>query len=261
MRTGEPGPLRLLLLGGTTEASALARRLAGDRRFAAVLSLAGRTLEPADQPLTVRSGGFGGVAGLAEHLRREAVDLVVDATHPFAAQMSRHAIEACALAGVPLLAVERPAWQPRASDAWTSHGSLAAAVAALGSHRRIVFCGLGRLLLGALAAAPQHRYVVRLIDLPPSGLHLPDLHVIQARGPFSTADDIALFRAQRIEVVMAKNAGGTATVSKIEAARALGLPVLMIERPAIPARPVVATVEEAWSRLLAHHASSAKRGE
>jgi precorrin-6A/cobalt-precorrin-6A reductase len=252
--------MRVLLLGGSTEASALARLLAADPRFDATLSLAGRTAAPRAQPVPVRSGGFGGVEGLARYLREAHIDLLIDATHPFASQMSGNAIEAAHAAGVPLLAVERPAWQKQPGDRWTEVPDMALAVAALGPRPRTVFCGTGSLALAELKAAPQHTYVIRLIDAPAAPPGLPSAVIMQARGPFTARDDIRMFREHQIEVILAKNSGGEATVSKIEAARALVLPVIMIARPFIPPRPIVATAEEAMTWLGAHYQSSMPRG-
>jgi precorrin-6A/cobalt-precorrin-6A reductase len=244
--------MRILLLGGSTEASALARLLAADGRFATTLSFAGRTAAPRAQPVATRNGGFGGVEGLVRYLQDERIDALVDATHPFAAQMSRNAIEAAAATGTPLLAVERPAWQPQPGDNWTLAPDMAAAVQAIGPAQRKVFSGIGSLALAELQAAPQHIYVIRLIDLPKGPLDLPNIVFIQARGPFTAEDDLRLFREHGIEVVLAKNSGGDATVSKIEAARALGLPVMMVRRPLIPPRPTVATAEDAMVWLAQH---------
>ncbi|MGH6816232.1 MAG: cobalt-precorrin-6A reductase [Hyphomicrobiaceae bacterium] len=251
---------RVLLLGGTAEASALAVRLAGDRRFETVLSLAGRTANPNPVPVARRIGGFGGVDGLTAYLEKHVVDLLIDATHPFATQISRHAIAACRAASCPLLAVERPPWRPQPGDRWTIVATIEAAVAALKHAPRRVFAGIGRLSLAALRAAPQHRYVLRLVDPPSEPLGLPNVTVIVARGPFAAEDDLRLFRETGVDVVLSKNSGGTAAVSKIEAARTLGLPVIMIDRPAGPVRPTVATVDAAWEWLETHQASVAKRG-
>jgi precorrin-6A/cobalt-precorrin-6A reductase len=253
--------MRVLLLGGSTEASALARLLAGDPRFEATLSLAGRTIAPRAQPIPMRSGGFGGVEGLVRYLREERIDVLIDATHPFASGMSANAIEAASAAGVPLLAAERPAWQKQPGDRWAQVPDMASAVAALGQAPRIVFSGTGSLALAELEAAPQHTYIIRLIGAPSAPSGLPSVTLIQARGPFIAGDDIRLFRQHRIEVVLAKNSGGGAAVSKIEAARALALPVIMIARPFIPPRPTVATVEEALIWLNEHYRSSIARGE
>jgi precorrin-6A/cobalt-precorrin-6A reductase len=252
--------MRVLLLGGSMEASALARLLAADPRFEAVLSLAGRTAAPRAQPVPVRSGGFGGVKGLIRYLRGERIEILLDATHPFASQMSRNSMEAARTAGVPLLAVERPAWQKQPGDNWIEVPDMASAVAVLGPSPRTVFCGIGGQALPELEAAPQHAYFIRLIDLPIAPLDLPRAVIIQARGPFTADSDIRSFREHGIEVILAKNSGGTATVSKIEAARALALPVIMIARPPIPPRPAVATAEEAMAWLGAHYESSIARG-
>ena len=130
---------------------------------------------------------------------------------------------------------------------------MAAAVQVIGPKPRKVFSGIGSLALAELQAAPQHTYVIRLIDLPAASLALPNIVFIQARGPFTAEDDIQLFREHGIEVVLAKNAGGDATVSKIEAARALGLPVMMVQRPFIPPRPTVPAAEEAVAWLAQHY--------
>ncbi len=253
-------PLRILLLGGTSEAAQLAERLASTPGIATTLSLAGRTANPAVGPLPVRTGGFGGIIGLAEYLRRENIALLIDATHPFAAQMSNNAIAAVAETGVSLLAVERPAWIKTIGDDWEEHASIEAAIAALPETPQRIFSALGRSSLAALCAAPQHRYVIRVIDpiTPPPGL--PYATIITARGPFRTEDDAALFGAYDIQCVLAKNSGGSAAYAKIEAARQRGLKVHMVRRPRIGARPTVATVDEAMAWIAAHHSPRAERG-
>jgi precorrin-6A/cobalt-precorrin-6A reductase len=240
----------ILLLGGTTEATALAERLAHEPRITAVLSLAGRTANPAPSALPVRVGGFGGVDGLAAYIQAERIDLVIDATHPFASQMSANAVAACHRTGCHLIAIERAPWVEQDGDRWQHFESVTEAVAALPHEPQRVFSGLGRLLLAELEAAPQHHYVIRLIDPPTRALALPNLTIIRGKGPFKTADDRALFAEHSIAFVLAKNAGGRATVSKIEAARALGLTVMMIDRPSIPARPTVETVDQAWQAII-----------
>ncbi len=252
--------MNLLLLGGTSEASALARHLAGDRRFRATLSLAGRTQNPAKAPVPQRVGGFGGIEGLARYLKDEAVDLLVDATHPYAAQMSRHAATAAARAEVPLLALRRPPWQRKPGDRWQEVADAAAAVEALGEAPRRVFLAMGRLELAAFAQAPQHAYLIRSVDHP-GVLPLPQLKVITARGPFDETEEEALLRGEAIEILVAKNSGGSATYGKIAAARRLGLPVILLQRPALPLVESVATAEEAMAWLAARHeAASARRG-
>ena len=221
----------------------MARALA-DAGVEAVYSYAGRTEAPVAQPLPVRVGGFGGVAGLVEYLRAERISHVIDATHPFAAQMSRNAVEACAEAEVPLVALEREPWQAGAGDHWTHVPDLAGAVAALGEAPRRVFLAIGRQNLDAFAGAPQHHYLLRLVDPPTDPLPLPRAEAVIARGPFDVAGDLALLKNHRIEVIVAKNAGGAGAESKLVAARELGLPVVLIDRPLVPARRVARTVGE-----------------
>lgn len=248
----------ILILGGTLEASALVRALAdcGDR---VVLSYAGRVALPKAQPVPVRVGGFGGTAGLLRHLHDEAVSHVVDATHPFAAQMSAHAVAACAQAGVPLVALTRPAWRPVPGDRWQAVADLPAAAAALVGPPSRVMLALGRLHLAAFATQPQHHYLLRLVDAPEAAPPLPHHTVVVARGPFDLAGDIALLRAHRIDIVVCKNAGGTGAVAKLQAARALGLPVVMVTRPPLPARDEVASLAEVL-RWLGHADSDAGAG-
>jgi precorrin-6A/cobalt-precorrin-6A reductase len=242
-------PLRVLILGGTTEASALARSVAGDPRLAPILSLAGRTATPRPQPIAMRSGGFGGIDGLARHLRDEAIEAVVDATHPYADQMSRHAVAACRDTGVPLASLQRPAWRAQARDRWHDVPNSEAAAHALGPDPRRVFLSLGRQDVHVFAAAPQHQYIARLIERPDRTDLPPNLRLLQARGPFDRAAEERLLMDERIEVIVSKNSGGEATYAKIEAARALALPVVMIARPHKPAGKAVTTVEEAVAWL------------
>jgi precorrin-6A/cobalt-precorrin-6A reductase len=222
--------MRLLILGGTTEASALARHIAGRPDLDPVLSLAGRTRNPVPPPIRFRVGGFGGIDGLKAYLRDTKTDAVVDATHPFAALMSRNAAAACRDLGVPLAIYTRPAWTPQEHDRWTSVTDMHEAARALGETPRRVFLTIGGLQLAAFLGAPQHHYVVRTIDPPASIGALPSHRLILARGPFRLEDEIALMRDERIEVLVTKNSGGTASEAKIAAARRLGLDVIMVER-------------------------------
>jgi precorrin-6A/cobalt-precorrin-6A reductase len=245
--------LKILILGGTTEASALARALAGDLRFEATLSLAGRTKAPQTPPIPFRIGGFGGVAGLVQYLKTERVDLLVDATHPFAAQMSRHAAEAARISGVALLAVCRPAWRSVPGDRWTPVPDMAAAVAALGATPRRVFLTIGQKELAPFRDAPQHAYVIRSVDAPDAEALPPIAEVITARGPFAEEDERRLLTEKQIEVIVTKNSGGSATEAKLAAARALGIPVIMVERPARPEVETVAGAEDALDWLARAH--------
>lgn len=206
--------------------------------LSAVYSYAGRTEAPMGQPIHMRVGGFGGVQGLCTYLQAEKITHVIDATHPFAAQMSGNAVAACAAEGIPLIALERAPWTAGEGDRWTHVPDLAAAVAALDGPPQRVFLAIGRQHVDAFAAQPQHRYLLRLVDQPTGPLPFA-ADVIVARGPFDVAGDTALLQQHGTTVVVAKNAGGKGAVAKIAAARALGLPVVMIERPSIPPRRVV----------------------
>ena len=241
--------MRLLILGGTTEASALARLLADDARHEAILSLAGRTAHPRAQPIATRVGGFGGADGLTHWLGAERIDAVIDATHPYADQISRNAVDACRRLGIPLVSIVRAAWQAEPNDRWQIVAGTDAAARALGPAPRRVFLSLGRQELHLFAAAPQHQYVARSVDAPdPSGLP-PDLVLLQARGPFDLDAERSLLRDRRIDIVVSKNSGGDATYAKIAAARELGLPVVMIARPDKPAGDIVASPQSALDRL------------
>ncbi len=239
--------MRVLILGGTGEATALAHALAGDARFEATLSLAGRTRSPVTPPIPYRIGGFGGVAGLAAYLGGERIAALIDATHPFAAQMSRHAVLAAELARVPLLRISRSPWQATPDDHWTVVPDMAAAAEALVGTPRRVFLTIGQKDLAAFAAAPWHDYLVRSVDPPDPAALPPRATVIVARGPFEREAERTLLRQHRIEVVVTKNSGGSATVGKLIAARTLGLPVIMVERP--PALPGMSTVADSRAGL------------
>jgi precorrin-6A/cobalt-precorrin-6A reductase len=241
---------RALILGGTGDANQLANALVRER-IDAVYSYAGRTQIPLGHALPVRIGGFGGAQGLADFIRREHITHVIDATHPFAAEVSRHAVEACAATGTALLALERAPWTRIPGDRWVDVADLAGAVAALPERRARVFLAIGRQHLAPFAAKRQHAYTLRFVDAPDDAQPLPDAEIIVSRGPFTREGDLDLMRTRGIEWLVARNAGGIGARAKIEAARALGLPVIMIARPALPDRPRVESVEDvlAW---LAH---------
>ncbi|CCD94011.1 Precorrin-6A reductase [Bradyrhizobium sp. ORS 375] len=254
--------MRILILGGTTEASELAQLLAGDSRFDATLSMAGRTASPRPQPLPTRIGGFGGIAGLEAWLRDHAVDAVIDATHPYADQMSRHAVAACSTLSLPLASIRRKEWQRQGGDHWIEVDSAETAAGVLGQQASRVFLSLGRLELTAFAAAPQHHYIARTID-PPGDIALPpDIRFIRDRGPFDQAKELAFLAEERIAVVVSKNSGGAATYAKIAAARQLGIPVVMIARPDKPHGVALDDARAAllWlETLLAHEPAPASR--
>jgi precorrin-6A/cobalt-precorrin-6A reductase len=260
---------RVLILGGTAEARILAERLAGRAGLDITLSLAGRTASPARQSVPVRVGGFGGATGLADYLVGECIDVLIDATHPYASVISANAVAAAQQSGVPILVLRRPPWTALPGDRWTEVRDANEAVRAIGEMPRRVFVALGRQQLAPFKDAPQHHYVIRTVDpvLPP--LPLPQVTYLIGRGPFSEAADRAVLSAHGIEVVIAKNSGGTATYGKIAAARALGIAVIMLRRPRrprrspapdAPAATVVETVEGVIARLDHALTSTAARG-
>ncbi len=237
-------------MGGTTEASLAARALA-DTGVDAVFSYAGRTDAPAQQPLPIRVGGFGGVQGLVDYLQREGMTHVIDATHPFAAQMSRNAYAACEALGLPLLSLQRAPWLAGAGDDWHHVGDIAGTVAALPIAPARVFLAIGKQNLAPFAALRQHHFLLRLVDAP-AAPPLPNCSIVIAKGPFDVAGDTVLLAQHRITHIIAKNAGGQGASAKLEAARALGLPVVMIARPDAPLRDTVDTIK-AMMDWLAHH--------
>jgi precorrin-6A/cobalt-precorrin-6A reductase len=253
-------PLNILILGGTSEASALADGLAGNTRFAATLSLAGRTVTPRLPRIPTRIGGFGGVEGLAAYLKENAVDVLIDATHPFAEQISANAVAAAERAGVPLIVLVRPAWLPVKGDRWTHVDSLEAAAAALPEAPERVFLTVGRQSLAPFAAKPQHSYIIRVIDPPDIPAAMQRTEILVGRGPFDVAAETALLRTHRIDRLVTKNSGGKASAPKLAAARACALPVILVERPAGDTSAVT-SVDEVLARLTDHHASLAKRSE
>jgi len=237
---------KLLILGGTAEARALAGRAALDPRVSVITSLAGRTRAPARVPGALRLGGFGGPEGLGAYLRDQAIALLVDATHPFAATISRNAAAAAATQRVPRLLLLRPAWHPEPQDRWVSVGSLEQAAKALDGLGERIFLSVGRQGLDAFARMPQHSFLVRMIDPPEAPPPLARFELLLARGPFTFDAEAALLRDRRIAAVVSKNSGGEATYGKILAARDAGLPVVMVERPPPPEGETVTSVDQAW---------------
>ncbi|WP_018138725.1 MULTISPECIES: cobalt-precorrin-6A reductase [unclassified Thioalkalivibrio] len=224
-------PRQILLLGGTTEAAALEPLLDGHPRLHATVSLAGRTRRPAPSRLPRRTGGFGGAEGLAAWLHEHAVDALVDATHPFARQISANAVAATRHAGVPLARLTRPPWQAGPGDHWLRVPDLEAAACALPGLGRRVLITTGRQHLEAFEAAPELDYVIRTIDPPEPLPALPRVTWLRARGPFSLADEHRLLETHAIDVLVTKDSGGEATAPKLQAARERGIPVVMVDRP------------------------------
>lgn len=234
--------MRALILGGTRDANLLADNVAR-AGLDAVYSYGGRTRAPADQQLPTRIGGFGGPNGLADYIREAGITHVVDATHPFAAEMSRNAVAACAATATPLLALERAPWARTDGDNWIEVADIDAAVAALPEAKARVFLAIGRQHIAPFGTKSQHGYTLRFVD-PPEGPLPFDADVIVSRGPFTFEAELDMLRARGIAWIVARNSGGDGARAKIDAARMLGLPVILLSRPALPERPRVESVDE-----------------
>ena len=236
-------------MGGTGDANALAEALSR-AHIDAIYSYAGRTQIPLPHALPTRTGGFGGAAGLADYIRQMRITHVIDATHPFAAEMSRHAIEACTATNTPLIALERAPWMRMAGDSWIEVADIDAAVTALPDTPARVFLAIGRQHIAPFAVKPQHAYTLRFVDAPDGALPLANAEMIVSRGPFTLQSDRELMASRRIDLLVARNSGGSGARAKIDAARELRVPVIMIARPTLPQRPGVESTEEvmAWLR-------------
>jgi precorrin-6A/cobalt-precorrin-6A reductase len=250
----------ILVLGGTAEARELGERLAARTDLAATLSLAGRTRSPAAQAIPVRTGGFGGTEGLIRHLKEQGIRALIDATHPYAAVMSMHAMAAARETGIPLLALSRPPWEPLQGDRWIDANDANDAARLLGDSPQNVFLALGRQEVAPFRDAPHHRYLIRSIepidpaDMPPSA------HYLLERGPFDESAERALLEEHGIDVVVSKNSGGDATYGKIAAARSLAIAVVMVRRPPALDVPRVSSVEDALAWIDHVIAAPAERG-
>lgn len=240
-----PDPKRLLILGGTGEAAELAARTAIIPGLETIASLAGRTRQPILSSENTRIGGFGGAAGLSNYLRDQQIDCLIDATHPFAAQISFNAAAAAAAAGIPHLLLVRPAWQPAAADRWIEVESNAAAAAQLPQLGQRIFLTIGRQELAAFAHLQNLWFLMRMIDPPQANNPVPPGILLLERGPFALDHERSLLQQHSIEAIVSKNSGGSATYAKIIAARELNLPVVMVQRPSMPIGDRVADVEAA----------------
>ena len=238
---------RLLILGGTAEGRALAS--AAEARFGASLqvisALAGVTRTPLLPAGAVRIGGFGGSEGLAAYLRAERIGLLVDATHPFATRISAQAREAAAQAGAARLVLARPPWRQIAGDRWIEVATVADAPAAIPAAARRVFLTVGARALAPFAGRDDLWFLVRLVDEPAEPIPLARHRLICARGPFAEADERALLAAHGIDCLVTRASGGDATAGKLAAARAFGLPVVLVRRPDPPPGTQAATVADA----------------
>ena len=234
---------RILLLGGVGDALNIARRLGPQD----IYSLAGLGKQPNDLPCQLRVGGFGGADGLADFIRAEGIELLLDITHPYAAQISANAARAAALSGVPCWALRRPGWQAGTGDDWREVADWAELSAALSAFQRPFFT-LGREPLEHLTGIPNGQFwTLRSLDNHPGNERA---RVIGARGPFNLEDERALFAAGQFDVLISKNSGSTATEPKLQVARELGLPVLLLARPQLPrVDREFSCVEDLWQGL------------
>ena len=211
------------------------------------------------QPVPVRIGGFGGAQGLAEYIRNAKSDILIDATHPYASVISANAARAALMTEIAFVALRRPPWTGVAGDRWCEVADEAEAVQMLGTVPRRVFLALGGKALAAFVSAPQHRYLVRSID-PVKGPARLVATYITGRGPFAEGDEAALLQQHHIDILVSRNSGGIASYGKIAAARALGLPVILLRRPVLPDMPAVASVADAMAWLDQVQRSAVPRG-
>ncbi|MGV9273566.1 cobalt-precorrin-6A reductase [Streptomyces griseosporeus] len=244
--------MHVLILGGTTEARRLAELLHGTPGLKLTNSLAGRVASPRLPPGETRVGGFGGAEGLAAWLSEQAVDVIVDATHPFAGKISFNAAQAAAATHVPLLALRRPGWVPVEGDRWHEVGSLEEAAQALPALGRRVFLTTGRMGLAAFADLEDLWFLVRSVDAPEPP-HPARMEVLLDRGPFTLDGERELLRRHRIDVVVTKDSGGAATAPKLTAAREARLPVLVVRRPSVPEGVAVLPAPEKAAQWVREH--------
>jgi precorrin-6A/cobalt-precorrin-6A reductase len=237
--------MRVLILGGTGDAAELAAKLASMEGVEIITSLAGRTREPLVPLGDLRVGGFGGVAGLASYLEVMQIDLLIDATHPFATQISWNAVDAATKVGVPHLMLIRSPWEKVSGDRWIEVDSVTAAAAALQNQSRRVFLTVGRQELAAFAHLKEIWFLMRMIDPPARDALVPPGMLLCDRGPFTLNNEREILIHHNIDTIVSKNSGGDATYAKIIAARELEVKVVMVNRPAIPPGDYVTDVDGA----------------
>lgn len=238
----------ILILGGTAEAYALADALAQRPGLRVISSLAGRTGAPRLPAGEVRVGGFGGVPGLAAYLRDNAIDAVVDCTHPFASRMGWNAAEACAAVAAPLLRLERPAWVRQDGDVWDEADDWAEVVSLVGAHSKRALLAVGRQDLAPFAGLDAVWFLIRSVEAPAPMPPFAQAEILLARGPFSETSERDLLTGHHIDTIVCKNSGGP-TDAKLAAARALGVRVVMKRRPPRPQTAAAATIAQALDWL------------
>lgn len=243
-----PG-IRVLILGGTGDAADLTGKMSVIPDIEVITSLAGRTRQPSALPGTVRVGGFGGSTGLAAYLHEHHIDLLIDATHPFAAQISWNAAIAAMEVGIPHLMLVRPAWAKVVGDDWIEVESVAAAALAIPVTAKQVFLTIGKQQLAPFMQLPKISFLIRSIEPPTPDVAIPNSKLLLERGPFSLEQERQLLHDYGIDAIVSKNSGGDATYAKIVAARELSIPVVLIKRPAMPTGEKVTNVTGALAWL------------
>lgn len=243
---------RILILGGTGDSARLIPQLAALPNVETIASLAGRTPKPNIPSVgQVRMGGFGGVDGLVNYLKTEAIDLLIDMTHPFAAQITQNAAIAAQTVGIPRLLFCRPAWEQELGDRWLIAADLTAASALFPDLADRVFLTIGRQELGAFAKVSDCWFLMRMIT-PPDLVELPRGEVLLDQGPFDLMKETKILRDYDIGAIVSKNSGGNAAYAKIIAARNLGIPVVMIPRPLLPESEVVSEISAVLEWVKSH---------
>lgn len=239
-------PRTILILGGTGDARNIADRLVTEHgdNLRVITSLAGRTSSPRQPKGEIREGGFGGTDGLADYLQETAIDLLIDATHPYAAQISQHAVQASTLTHTPHILFSRPLWAPEPDAHWLHVPDMTAAATALSEHAKIALITTGVQNLDAFVNVTKPKILVRLLEQPKLPLPLEDAEVVIGRPPYTLDGECALFKLLGIDTLVTKNAGGNATRAKIDAAHMLGVQVIMIDRPALPDTTTVGSIED-----------------
>jgi precorrin-6A/cobalt-precorrin-6A reductase len=241
-------PKRILILGGTSEALKLAGALCDRTQFTPIYSLAGRLENLRVPNCEVRIGGFGGIDGLSAYLAKERIDAVIDATHPFAARISHNVEQASHRLGLPLLALVRLPWSTMPGDVWHEVPDMHGAAAIIHNLGKRIFLAIGRQEVSAFAECPEEYFLIRAIENPSESLP-PNSRILLARGPFHVEEEINLLRSYAIDLIVAKNSGGDATYPKLQAARELKIPVVMVQRPRTEQGLSVATVPAAIAWL------------
>ena len=236
----------ILILGGTTEANQLADRLALNPAYHVTTSRAGVTTDRQKVSGNERLGGFGGTEGLIEYLKTNTIDIVIDATHPFTATITEHAWIACQRVEIPHLILQRPAWEKEESDTWIDVPDMQSAQDYLRSleNSLTAFLTTGQKELDGFTSIAKHTFLARMIEPPATKIERSNLKIILQRGPFSIHDETQLIKENKIDLIVSKNSGGSATSAKIIAARKLNIPVLMIARPSLPPVQVKTTIED-----------------